>query len=661
MDWRAHIARFGTARIPGEPWIRWSFLALLVLAAVLRFWDLPNLPYTHDEISALIRIYPTLGETIQKGVIELDTHPPGVQVFEWLWTRVFSMEEADVKLPFILMDLLALFLLYRFALAWTGNGPALLLTTMMATLQYSVLYGQIARPYAAGLFTTALLADQLTRYLAFGQRRMLIGAGIAALLSAYTHHFALMLAALMVGTGLLLVPRQKLCSYIIMCGVVLLLYLPNVPIFFKQFGQGGLTEWLQAPDASWFGEYAWFVANTSGLLAGLLVACCMASLVLFVKNRGTCVPALWFPLLWGALPLAIGYAYSVLRAPVLQYSVVLFSFPYLVLFLAQGLAHVPRKIVLVGCGVIAVASVHSLVNKRLHYELFYRSKYEAMLREGIDAVKEHGKERTLLLFDAPDNVLRFYLDLWKVPFDDIPYVQLRDRFGQGQLDSLLVLNKGRMVVFGQSNGSEPEELALIQQRFPFLVDRQDLVDGQVFRFSDAPPPLQWFDRDTIASLSPLGRSGPWQIAGDLALIMDSVPGHAYWDYTDHEFGLGIDLPLDSIVFSPEDQVEVITTVSGWDPRSEASIVADLRSGDSTVFYRGGKLDAKSRPDGDVAMVVSISPTDIHGDSLLLRAYIYDPNKAGLRVSRIDVLRRQANPVRYGTLEPVHWRGRFPAK
>ncbi|MBK6830738.1 MAG: hypothetical protein IPG92_08360 [Flavobacteriales bacterium] len=143
--------------------------------------------------------------------------------------------------------------------------------------------------------------------------------------------------------------------------------------------------------------------------------------------------------------------------------------------------------------------------------------------------------------------------------------------------------------------------------------------------------------------------------------MDSVPGHAYWDYTDHEFGLGIDLPLDSIVFSPEDQVEVITTVSGWDPRSQASIVADLRSGDSTVFYRGGKLDAKSRPDGHVAMVVSISPADIHGDSLLLRAYIYDPSKAGLRVRRIDVLRRQANPVRYGTLEPVHWRGRFPAK
>jgi hypothetical protein len=60
-------------------------------------------------------------------------------------------------------------------------------------------------------------------------------------------------------------------------------------------------------------------------------------------------------------------------------------------------------------------------------------------------------------------------------------------------------------------------------------------------------------------------------------------------------------------------------------------------------------------------VVSISPVDVHGDSLTLRAYVYNPNKAALRVRRIDVLRRQANPVRYGTLEPVRWLGRFPTK
>lgn len=89
MDLRTHIARYGRSALPGERWMCIAFLLLLALAAVLRFWSLPNLPYTHDEIGALVRIYPSLWETVQRGVIELDTHPPGVQVFEWAWTRLF--------------------------------------------------------------------------------------------------------------------------------------------------------------------------------------------------------------------------------------------------------------------------------------------------------------------------------------------------------------------------------------------------------------------------------------------------------------------------------------------------------------------------------------------------------------------------------------------
>lgn len=241
-SWRTGIAASARTFLPGTTVQRWSFVVLLLLGSVLRLWDIPPIPYTHDEISALIRIYPSLGETVSKGVIELDTHPPGVQVFEWAWTKLFGMDAAVVKLPFILFSLLALFFLYRFTFAWCGGNVALIVTALLATLQYTVMYGQIARPYAAGFFTTALLADQLTRYLGSGSRRTLIGIGLAALLCAYTHHFALMLAAFMVITGFFLIAPAKRKEYLITCAITALLYLPNVPIFFKQLGEKGLDE-----------------------------------------------------------------------------------------------------------------------------------------------------------------------------------------------------------------------------------------------------------------------------------------------------------------------------------------------------------------------------------------------------------------------------------
>ncbi len=660
MGWREHIARFGTARLPGDKATRLAFLGFLLLAAVLRFWDLAHLPYTHDELSALVRVYPTVGETLRTGVIELDTHPPGVQVFEWLWTKLFTREEADVKLPFIVFDLLALFLLYRMALAWTGEGPALLLTALLATLQYNVLYGQLARPYAAGLFTTALLADQLTRYLAFGQRRMLVGVGVAAVLSAYVHHFSLLLAMIMVATGLSLVAREQRKGYMIMCAVAAVLYLPNVPIFLAQLGQGGLSGWLQPPDASWFVRYAWFIANNSALLAGLLITAVLLSFILWWRRDIVRWPISWVLLIWGLAPLVVGYAYSVHRAPVLQYSVVLFSFPYLVLFLVQGLAPLPRVPALVGCVLIAGVSMHALVHQRKHYDLFYHSKYEEMLREGMAAAKAHGREHTLVVLDAPDNVLRFYLDVWGVPPEELGYVQSRERFDAGQFDSLLHANAGRYVVFGQSNGAHPESVAQVQHRFPYLTKRVDLVDGQVFCFQDAGAQLELTDRDTLAHADHAKRSGTWRIAEDMSVRHDSTG--AGWDYTLREFGIGIDLALDSITNDPLDQVEIVAEVDGWDGRTDASIIADVRSGDSTVFYRGGRLEAGHRPNGRAALIVSVSPGDIPVPTgeLRLLTYVYSPSKGPLRVRSMSVLRRRANPVRYGTLEPVPWRGRYPA-
>lgn len=659
MEWRTHIARYGRSALPGERWMRITFLLLLALAAVLRFWDLPNIPYTHDEISALVRIYPSLSETIQRGVIELDTHPPGVQVFEWAWTRLFSMQEPDVKLPFMVMSLASLFLLYRFALAWTGAAPALLLTTLMATLQYSVMYGQIARPYAAGLFTTALLADQLTRYLAFGHRRALFGIGLAALLSAYTHHFALMLAALMGITGLLLVKPAQRKAYLVMCGAVVLLYLPNVPIFFKQLGLGGLSEWLVPPGADWLTNYAWYVAHCSVALAGLLTLIVAAAALLHLREghgRGPLLPLL---LTWGLVPLIVGLAYSIYRAPVIQYSVVLFSFPYLALALISGLRSLKQGASIALCALVAFAAVRTLVSTRHHYELFYTSKYEAIVREGQEALAAYGHDGATVLIDAPDHVIRFYLDLWKVDPATFPYAQLGDGRA-GRLDTLLQAARGRMVLYGHSNGARPENVAQIQQRFPYLRERRDMADGQTFLFADTPGDVTWYDRDTVASIAPGRAFGAWGVAGDMPLVPDTAGHPVAWDYSGRDFGIDISLAFDTLGLDPQDQLEVIAQVVGFDDVADAAIIVDAKVADSTVFYRGGDMRPLLRNAGSTTLIATMRPADAGAckGPIVLKTYVYNRNKGPLHVQRIDVLRRRANPVIYGLLEPVPWLGRF---
>lgn len=653
MDWRAHIARYGQAIIPGEPWARRALLAILLLGAVLRFWDLPHLPYTHDELSALTRLHPTLKETITDGVIANDTHPPGVQVFEWAWTRLFSYEEADVKLPFILMSLAAIALLYRFALAWTGPGAALMLATLLATLQYSVFYGQLARPYAAGLFTTALLADQLTRWLAFQRPRMLVGAAIAMVLSAYTHHFSLLLAAIMTITALLLARPSGRRAWLLACGAAAMAYLPNIPIFLTQLGQGGLQGWLRPPSPGWLADYAAYIAHWSPFLGGALLIAMVASVALAGRKGAIPRGATWMLAAWGSLPLLVGYAYSVWRAPVLQYSMLLFSFPYIALLLLQGLRHLRPASAILACAILAAMATHSLAHVRRHHLVTYHSKYEAILREGISETKALGRDRVLVLVDAPWHMIDFYKRHWGVPEGELNEVNIMG-MPQARVDSILAAHGGDAVLLGRSNGADDENPALVQQRFARLAMRRDMAEGQVLIFSRSPVAFERFDRDTLAAADAQDISGPWQIAAHLP--RDS----SGWSLQGGEFGLLVEIALDTVVDRQDDLIEIIMEVEGFDTTADAGVVAELRSADSTVFYRTGELRPAIRGEGRTSLVVCVSPSYVPGaKGLLLRAYPHNRDKGPLIVRSFRVMRRAANPLRDAVLGPMTWPGRFP--
>ncbi len=84
-----------------------ALLGIIVAAGViLRFYDYSQLPYGYDEFSALFRTrFSNFNDLIKYGVVASDTHPAGVQVFLFLWVKLFGESEMVVKLPFMLCGL----------------------------------------------------------------------------------------------------------------------------------------------------------------------------------------------------------------------------------------------------------------------------------------------------------------------------------------------------------------------------------------------------------------------------------------------------------------------------------------------------------------------------------------------------------------------------
>lgn len=656
-----HLLAHTTSWLPGTVAERGLFGVLLLLAAVLRFWGFPNIPFTHDELSAITRVDdPSLLSSIRHGVIDVDTHPPGVHVFLWAWTRLFGFHEGVVKLPFILLSLGALVLFYRFAYAWTSGATALIATAVLASLQYTVMYGQFARPYAAGLFTTAWLADQLTRYLAHRKRSALVQIAIAATLSAWIHHFAALSAAILYLTGWSWLERGTRKAYTIAGIVAVLAYLPNLPILLRQLAWGGLAGWLNPPDSAWLPAYAWWLAHSSWILAAAWMI-----LLLGAGRQRLRLPGearLWvITLAWGVLPLLIGFAYSVWYAPVLQYSVLLFSFPYVLVGALAGLRKLPFRLTAAAAIGYAMLATVTLVWSRRYYQVLYHSKYEALVRGTIEA--EH--EGRLAIVASPEHIIRFYRRQWHVADGAAPYVNVHDR-PASYLDSVLAAHPGQPVFYAQFFSTDPENVARIQMHAPFLVQRSDMLEGQAFRFDTRPSVRRMEDHGFRSDLAPAAVSGEgWSGATRVPVVTDTS-SHAYghvrrWDLAGLDHAFRFSLPAARIAPGRNDVVELTADLEGLAMHSHPRVAIMLRSAEGTVFERTAGLETTYVRAGRARLVAALKLSDLPADrrGLAVEAEVRNPGGNAVRVISLRVAVREGDPVLYGMFAPIDgpWRYR----
>lgn len=657
--WRKKLEEAAALRFPGDPVHRWAFLALLLLAAVLRLWNVAHIPFTHDEISALLRVrFSSFSELIAKGVA-IDAHPSGVQVFEWAWTALFGTGEMAVKLPFIVMGIAALFFLYRFAAAWTSPATALLSIAFIGTVQYTVMYAQIARPYAAGFLTCALLMDQITRALG-GRKWAWAGVALAAALCAYVHHFALLFALVAGLCFLFLAPRPLRKRVLLTGGVALLLYLPELPITWRQLGFGGVGQWLAPPSPSWLPGYAAWIFEFSIPLGAVVLGVALTGWARAFRSKDEAAsPFIPLCLVLGLVPLAVGYGYSVWHAPVLQYSVLIFSFPFLVFPLFTGWRSPHPALLLPLVALIAATAVLGLVDQRKHYAIFYRSKYEVAVRGIVEASKLPDR---LALIDLPGEVPGFYFKQWGVDSASAPYINLRSQ-PVHFVDSLLTATSAAEVFFGFSPGATVENLARIQHAFPFLVERHDMEEGQAFLFSALPTGgnLDDLPYRSVVTADALKGEG-WNVDADLPSSRDTTGQYGLapkaWDLTSREFGVLFECSVFELSPGDNDLLEARMEVLDAGTGSELKLTMELMEGERSVFYRtSGDSPVPGR--STLFTAIPLSDLPLHGQGARLRVYLWNPGGKAARVSSIEVNVREGNPWVYGLFQPLKGPLRFP--
>ncbi len=628
---------------------------IIAAAAVLRFYAYGHIPFTHDEFSAVFRTnYDSFSQLIQQG-IKIDGHPAGIQVFLYYWIKIFGSQEWIVKLPFTLAGITAIYLIYTIGKKWYNETTGLISAAFVASIQFTIMYSQIARPYISGLFFSLLLVNYWTNIIKTPDKKFYQNAAgfiIAGALCAYNHHFSLLFAAIVGLSGLFLIRKNLLFKYIIMGVTIFLLYSPHLHIFFYQLSIGGVEGWLSKPDNDFIVKFIAYIFNFSWLSFFLVLLIITAGLFNSRIKKFSFRKFFLF-LLWFLLPLLIGYFYSIYVNAVLQFSVLIFSFPFL-FFILFG--HISKQKPLTNLIVVIVIfgiNIFTLIHNRMHYTLLYHSPHENILLDH-EAVREK-YPNSLSLIDSHKKITRYYAEKTGV---DTNFIWL-DRFSSITDFRNYLENHSRdhnQLYLGCLSSNEPLTIAVILDYFPYIIQQHNYYGGTTRLFSKKSGTTPGIYRSTLDFESP---GEKWSGVQKNNVISED---RSYLMRSENEWSPTFTAPMDELITHENNYIDISASINMKESAEGVILAASINSPSENIYW-GGTPVTKFISGSDSSSVrvhhsvnLPIVKHLAHGQTL--KAYFWNKEKESFLIHDMKIRVRKGNPYIYGLYEPIPGRGIF---
>lgn len=615
---------------------------IMLVAAVLRLWKLGDVPFMHDEFSALLRTrFDNFHDFIQQGIMP-DSHPIGVEAFLWLWVRIFGWSEFWVKLPFVLMGIGSIYLIYLIGRQWFNRKVGLFSAAFFAISQFTVFYSQLARPYSAGLFFVLLMAF-FWHKIVFEAKKPSIGIYIGFALSAWAcslmQYFSLAQAGLIFLSGLFFLPKERRKAYWLSGIAAVVLFAPTLPIFYQQlFVSGSIGGWLAAPKATFLLDFIQYTMNYS-MLFMFFVGTIIIFPLLTGKRSKQKNPLRWVGIAWFVIIFAIAFVYSLTREPILQQSTLIFSFPFVIIvaFSMFGTRTLSPWETALEVAAILFAGTASLIMERRHYDLMYHQGFDQIAVEMKSDREQFGDSIQFATKTEIGEAAEFYqaplgIDE-RIVFNRI-YTEEGDFVREPELSDfnlwLSEHHETQMLGFGWTDYANPLWEATAVGNYPYLIEKKD-----------------WFtSRYLTLSKTPVGNS-PY--------LLNDLNEAPYTYHESQEWGQGFTFVGDSL---PEDieALSVIAQIHNDEELSRCIIVMELRDAetDSIVLWHSSTAaEGHFLPADNVVADAIVFGDDLSPKGKTVKTFLWNQDKKPLVVNKLSYYATRKSKVLTGLYEPLN--------
>ena len=601
---------------------------IMLVATVLRLWKLGQVPFMHDEFSALLRTrFDSFHDFIQQGVMP-DSHPIGVEAFLWLWVRVFGWSEFWVKLPFALMGIGSVYLIYLIGRQWFNRKVGLFSAAFFAVSQFTVFYSQLARPYSAGLFFVLLMAVFWYKVV-FGTKtttKDYVGFALSAWACSLMQYFSIAQAGLVFLTGLFFLPKERRKAYWLSGIAAVVLFAPTLPIFYQQlFVSGSIGGWLSAPTTSFLSDFLQFTMNYSMLFMFAVGIVILLPLILGKRTKKN-LPLRWAGLAWFVIIFAIAFIYSLKREPILQHSTLIFSYPFVIivafsLFGTRTLS--PRQTAMV-VAVLLFAGTSSLIMERRHFDLMYHQGFDQIATEMQQDKEQYGDKIQFATRTEIGEAAEFYQAKTNVENRIVfnRYTEL------GDFNRWLSEHKdATMLGFGWTDYASPIWETAAVGNYPYLVEKKDWFTSRYLTLSKTPVDSSRYLLTTLSE-------EPYPFYGQ-------------------EWGQPYFLSCDSLPTDVE-ALGIVAEVKSVDSLRNCVVVIEIHDAatDSLLLWQGLPAESSRFPGGDNILTNALNFDDAP-QGKTIKTYLWNQGHDQLILNKISYYYTQKSPVLTGLYEPLN--------
>ncbi len=647
------IMNFGKTKLN---YLHLILFIVIAIGIILRFYDFFNIPYTHDEFGAVSRAnVKSFATLINVGVMP-DGHPAGIEVFLYLWVKIVGTSAPWIKLPFLLCGIASIYLVWLIGKKWFNTSVGLIAASFVSYLQFTVMYSQMARPYVSGLFFVLLMVNAWTNIIFNPEKNFLknlIVFILAAALCAYNHHFSLLQAIIVSFTGLFFCKKEYLKYYILAGILIFLLYVPHLKIFFFQLSNKGVGGWLGKPTKYFILQYLLFIFQFSKYVIFAVIIIAIFALKygwdkFFYRNKFFIISCLWF-----ILPFLIGFFYSRFVDPVLEYSVLIFSLPFLLL---AAFSYVNLRGSLQNYFVsilIALAVIPSLVFERQHYSIFYKSIWEDSFLRMKKFTKEKKCENCSIIIDSWHSINKYYQSVDKFPsckftcLDSLNNLKLLNNY----LDSI----KTDYLLYEATSGSPNVNVLLINKYFPFLNYYKYYFGGFLYFFSRTDSTnLSDVIFTTGNSFEDTVQVDNWKSI-DINRRVDTSASDGKYSYlidSKIEFGPAYTIPLKNLITNKNNIIDASVMIRPLKDNANIALVISLEENGISICWISACLkDYIFSIKKWYSLFYSLKLADVKTTkNTELKIYIWNKDKTKFLVDDMKVQVRYGNPILYGLIE-----------